>query len=870
MVKKLLSLLMLICLNTFGQNTAAQENKIYNILDAYVAHPSIKGLQNLTTKEHSFWNNPKPKSKNELLAMVILNCNIAFYQNHFGKTNQAISSYEKAWRIYQKNQLNEYDIIEYCLKPLGNLHTILGDYDNAENVIKQYYFVAEKEKNQLQKIAAILNLSNVYQSSGKSALTIDLLEKTIKTEQLSNVQKGTLLNNLGNSYLLSIKKFTTNPDPYNNAEKSFEAAIQLLKNDKNQSEALSNCYQNLSALNRQEQKFESANVYFGKAKKLFLEANNKEPRKIAKLDYENALLLFEQKKYTAASVLISNVFKTLIPNYSSTKTILPDQNSLYAETVLLDALDLQAVVFQKQNQLKKALEAYALSFHIEALYANLLVYENSKIINQTRVRNRSEKCIAIYDLLYQKEKNINYIKNAFQLAERTKSSVLKSYLEKNKTVSRAEKWHLEQLQDWSNTIVKEQQKGISANISKINEAIKKQNSLLLSLKDIRIKNDGIVPENIDINALFSKLEKDKAVMVYYFSGFEKMYYFTLQNQEIKLNSFSDTAHSLTKIWQFMDYFSDANAITNDIKGYTRQGKITYDLLKLPKNTIHKNLLIVPDGILNFLPFEALITKKSETTNFANVHYLLNDFKIGYNNSATFYLNEKPLSGAQQTVLGIFPVFENTPYALAFSKTEMQSIKNNFEGQFFENATATFENFKINAPKYSILHLSTHASAGDIETPASIKFFNQEILYSELYNLKINPDLVVLSACETGIGKLYKSEGAMSIARGFQFAGVQNLLFSLWKVNDYTTAVFMTYFYKNCKEGQSYFEADANAKLNFLNDTTIPNAKKSPYYWSAFVYYGGIETKSNLINYIFYSSGFLILIGLILVFIRNKK
>jgi CHAT domain-containing protein len=870
MVKKLLCLLMLICINTFGQNTAAQENKIYNTLDAYVAHPSIEGLQNLTAKEHSFWNNPKPKSKNELLAMVVLNCNIAFYQNHFGKTNQAISSYEKAWRIYQKNQLNEYDIIEYCLKPLGNLYTILGDYDNAENVIKQYYFVAEKEKNQLQKIAAILNLSNVYQSSGKSALAIDLLEKTIKTDQLSNIQKGILLNNLGNNYLLSVKDSSIHPNAYSNAEQSFNTAIQFLKNDKNQLEALSNCYRNLSALNRQSKKFKKANLYFEKAKKLFLETNNKEPRKIAKLYYENALLLFEQQQYTAASVLISNVFKTLIPNYSNTKTILPNQNSLYAETVLLDGLDLQALVFQKQNQLKKALEAYALSFHIEDLFASLLVYENSKIINQTRVRSRCEKCITIYDLLYQKEKNTKYIKSAFQLAERTKSSVLKSYLEKNKTISKAEKLLLEQMQNWSNTIVKEQQKGTLATISKINEAIKNQNSLQLSLKDIRIKNDGIVPENIDINALFSKLEKDKAVMVYYFSGLEKMYYFTLENQEIKLNSFSNTAHSITKIWQFLDYFSDANAITTNTKGYTKQGKIVFDLLKLPKNTIHKNVVIVPDGILNFLPFEALITKESKTTNFAKMHYLLNDFKIGYNNSASLYLNARPLSGEQQTVLGIFPVFDNTSYALAFSKAEMQSIKNNFEGQFFTNASATFENFKINAPNYSILHLCTHASAGDIETPASIKFSNQEILYSELYNLKINPDLVVLSACETGIGKLYKSEGAMSIARGFQFAGAQNLLFSLWKVNDYTTSVFMDDFYKNCKKEQSYFEADANAKLNFLNDPNIPNAKKSPYYWSAFVYYGTIETKSNLKNYIFYTIGLLILIELILMGIKYKK
>jgi CHAT domain-containing protein len=59
--------------------------------------------------------------------------------------------------------------------------------------------------------------------------------------------------------------------------------------------------------------------------------------------------------------------------------------------------------------------------------------------------------------------------------------------------------------------------------------------------------------------------------------------------------------------------------------------------------------------------------------------------------------------------------------------------------------------------------------------------------------------------ETGIGKLYKSEGAMSIARGFQFAGAQNLLFSLWKVNDYTTALFMDKFYTYIYNGNSYLE-----------------------------------------------------------------
>ena len=79
------------------------------------------------------------------------------------------------------------------------------DYDNAENTIKQYFYIANVEKNQAQKYAAILNLSNVYQNSGRINEAIDLLEKTIKTEKLTATQKGVLLNNLGNNYFLNTK-----------------------------------------------------------------------------------------------------------------------------------------------------------------------------------------------------------------------------------------------------------------------------------------------------------------------------------------------------------------------------------------------------------------------------------------------------------------------------------------------------------------------------------------------------------------------------------------------------------------------------------------------------------------------------------------
>jgi hypothetical protein len=855
-------ILLLITQLSFGQ-TLTLEDKIYNTVDTFVANPNEENLKKL----ESFSKNISTvtKNKNELMSLVVLYCNKAYYENQYNQLQKAISSYETACKIYQKNHLKDYDIVEFCLKPLGNLYTIIGDYDNAENTIKQYYYIATQQKNQQQQYAAVLNLSNVYQNSGRINEAISLLGKTIQTEKLTDSQKGILLNNLGNSYLLR----GINDDELS-AENIFHKAIPLLKKDKTQQEYLSNTYLNLYKLSINYRQNEAFN-YYKKAKLIFEKLANKTPRDKAHFYLEKMHLSLKNNNLSEAQTVLKNVYKILIPNYSSQKNILPNKNSLYTETILLDALDLQAEIYWRQNQSKKALESYALAFHIEDLFQNLIVYENSKIITQTRNRKRIEKCVAIYQSLFEKEKNQNYIEDAFQLVEKTKSVVLKERVKNNSKTSFKEKTLLQQLENQNTTILKEQQKGDLANIETINKAIQKQNELMLRLKQIQSKNSNI--QNINLDDLYAKLKKDDAIMVEYFCGTEKAYSFTIQNSKISMRPFCYDISMIcnTPIITFISFFHNANTITEYFDLFKKEAFATYRVLQLPKKTNHKNLIIIPDGILNLLPFEALITKETSTTNFAQMHYLLNDYNIGYQNSAQFYLAPSQNKKQQkETVLGIFPVFENTPYTLTYSKDELHSIQKNFKGKYFENSSATFENFKSNAADYSILHLSTHADAGDLVTPASIKFYDQDILYSELYHLNLNPDLVVLSACETGIGKLFKGEGSMSIARGFQFAGAQNLLFSLWKVNDYTTSVFMDSFYQNIKNGQSYLEANANAKRDFLKNPTISNAKKSPYYWSAFVYYGAIEEKDNSLYYAYIILGIVTAIALIWLLIRYRN
>jgi CHAT domain-containing protein len=111
------------------------------------------------------------------------------------------------------------------------------------------------------------------------------------------------------------------------------------------------------------------------------------------------------------------------------------------------------------------------------------------------------------------------------------------------------------------------------------------------------------------------------------------------------------------------------------------------------------------------------------------------------------------------------------------------------------------------------------------------------LYSgEIYNLKLNADLVVLSACETGLGKIQQGEGIIGLTRALLYAGAKNIIVSLWEVADESTSDLMVNFYKNTLAGKgqlSYSEALRNAKLKMIGEGKYAH----PLYWSPFILIG---------------------------------
>ena len=297
--------------------------------------------------------------------------------------------------------------------------------------------------------------------------------------------------------------------------------------------------------------------------------------------------------------------------------------------------------------------------------------------------------------------------------------------------------------------------------------------------------------------------------------------------------------------------------------------------KLPKD---EKLIIIPDGILGYLPFEALLTEKPPRPDAIPAYkYLIQDHQISYCYSATLLKemrNKKHRQEPTQKLLAMAPFFlgnadtllsqidstefiagitlRDTLTALPSSGPEVASIHKILKGQALYGKAATMAQFQKLAPQARILHLSTHGKADDRLGDYAYLAFGMpnaqgtfEKLYArDLYNLSLNADLVVLSACETGIGKLQRGEGIVSLARAFAYAGAKSIVTTLWKVSDEQSKNLMTSFYKYLSKGKEKDEALRLAKLEFLQKNEKKTELLHPFFWASFIGIGDMRGLEN--------------------------
>lgn len=849
MLKK--SIIFAVVFQSFFVFSQRLEDEIYNAVDDFNNNKSLSTLKELENKESIFKLNVS--SKSEQVALVYLQCNIAYDIKQLGDFNKAIKYYENAWQNYSKNQLEGYDIIEFCLKPMGNLYTITKDYTNAENTIHQYIFLAEKEKNLQQKIAGIINLSILYQSLGKHRRVLKLVSEGLSQSKVSTIQRQKLLN------------ISTNSKIALNLINDYEEIPKLTIDDYQ-------FYLNSSQLALNNKNFELAKEHFKKAKNLFFKNKSISARMLAKLYVYESQLFLQVDETDKAKKSLLMALQTLLPNNKNENI---KKEDLYAENTFIDIFDLLGDIESSIT----ALNFYDLSFYVSSLLNDKISSQEAKIVNQVSERIRSEKCIRILFDTYSQSLDNKLLEIAFQYAESSKATVLKDVVRKKSLLELHPKdsllltqQRLLQAQEFiTNKLINEQYgksrviilNGFSKELSAISIQLKKVNNKILT-RYPNAKNS-----RISFEKLTNKLTDDNAVLIEYFYGKKAIYQFMFDKNKSDFSKIELSKLNKKEIIDFIHLFDSPEAINNDINAYKRTAFNIYNTLKLNISKFDKNLIIVPDGLLSFVPFEALLTKETASVKYQNMAFLVTQTTVLYNSSVEFYLKQSRQQSFEK-ILGIFPVFKNSNKELTYSIDEAKSIKNLMDIDLLINEKATKENFIKKASNYDLLHLSTHANSGSFSIPASIEFCNDRMSINELYSLRLNVNLVVLSACETGVGKLQKGEGAMSLARAFQYAGAQNVLFSLWQINDKSTSQIMKLLYKNIQNTQSISKANSCSKIEYLNDQKISNIKKSPYYWSAFVYYGIVQQSkdNNSKTYLFTVIGILFLS--IFYFFKNKK
>lgn len=393
---------------------------------------------------------------------------------------------------------------------------------------------------------------------------------------------------------------------------------------------------------------------------------------------------------------------------------------------------------------------------------------------------------------------------------------------------------------------------------------------------------------LTISALQQRLPPNTSLLQF-FKGDRELFVFYFDQHTAKglsLPTDSNFVHAFERLLRQLrdrDQAAEQGRSAAAIAQFAADAHSLYRVLLAPVVAqIPEKLVVVPDGNLAYLPFELLVSKEpSAPTNYAQLPFLLQQTVLRYEYSASLALTQPTSSRASQLFAGYAPAYDEdsvvatsrgdqrncrdadaaTFAALHSNQTEVSQIARLLGGQSYLGKTATEANFKQRAHESRVLHFAMHGFLNDCDPMYSGLAFsrpqgrkgedtrvvgedtrdgssndeaNDGFLHTyEIYNLKMNAEIAVLSACNTGQGQLAKGEGVISLARAFKYAGCPNVLMSLWQADDEATAHIMQDFYRHLKKGMGKAEAIRQAKLDYLS----ANTRNHPFFWGAFVLIG---------------------------------
>jgi len=344
-----------------------------------------------------------------------------------------------------------------------------------------------------------------------------------------------------------------------------------------------------------------------------------------------------------------------------------------------------------------------------------------------------------------------------------------------------------------------------------------------------------------------------------------IYLFIANRKYQKLLTISIDSTFFDSIMEFRNLLSMPSPLNNagiEFNKFQKLGYNLYNTLVEParKYLISNKILISPDNILTYVPFETIPTTpgSGKDINYKDLSYMMKDFKISYTYSATFLAEsvEKDFS-LTNSLIAFAPVYTDrfdidsllynrkgvTLHDLPYARQEAEYVSEMSGGELYINNEAREALFKSEAGKYDIIHLAMHTILNDQYPMHSKMLFyldkdsvEDDFLNTyEIYGIPLKAKMVVLSSCNTGFGVLHSGEGILSLARGFIYSGSQSVIMSMWEVEDKSGTEIVKGFYQNLKKGNTKSNALRKARIDFLKKAD--QLRSHPYFWSTLVVYG---------------------------------
>ncbi len=781
-----------------------------------------------------------------------------------GRYDLANENLQTALATFQSIGKSDTKEAARCLANIASYYMATGKYNKAE----EYETIALQLRQKLfgessEEVAASYNnLGTIYLNSDPDR-SLDYYEKALVTYQRihqNNHPKLAIANtNIGMAY--------NQLELYGDAINSFDTAKKIWE------QIYPDGHPNLAIVLR------NIGTAYAKQKN----------QKVAEEFYEKAISIYTKAygtKHPDLASALNSLGSLQLSNNEYDKAIATFQKSIVANAPLFNSSNLESnpigadyynpmVLVYSINFKAKALESkyFGRSLKLNDLKTALrCIHKCDSLIDDIRHQSTDEQdklalgtvAAEVYEVGVRvahttAENSINpipYFEKAFYFAEKSKSSVLLESIAETQAKSFA--GIPQELLDQELKI----KSSIAVLVQKLTQKPAEQEE-----KEIREK---LFVLNNEYTSFVKKLEKDfpnyfnlkfsQAInsvediqryldentgLISYFLAEKtnRLYQFAITKQRFKVKDSSIPPDLNRLLKGFMN-----SILFSDFETYKKTSLPIAALLKPNVDRQIKELVIVPTGRIGTIPFEALPSGRIKGTNFNQVSYWLEEYAISYEFASNLFIQKgkEKLATENPTIFLCAPVTfpeKDNLSQLPGTEEEVNTISRLFASSKllkFEKATETAIKSK-QISNFNYLHFATHGIV-DEENPESSKIFLQtsdsddgNLYAGEIYNLELNANLAILSACQTGLGKISKGEGVIGLSRALTYAGAKNIVVSFWSVADESTSKLMIDFYTALLSTQPirFNRSLQQAKLKMTKTTAYSN----PFFWAPFVLLG---------------------------------